>query len=815
MGRRERKADAGHAHVSAALLDLHAEVTSCLRAVVELQRGALECRPSLRGGVADIRNLLHEHRHLMDLLRVVNVSLIRSHRSAAVELFEESTAETVEPQDPIAKPVTAPSREVTRLTRSLDTDKIVTPFAAVHLTALGSELETHEHVRFGRTTLIDVIQSWAERTQREDNQNNREAALQAISSMTAQSENLLAFDLFSRNNEDPFALDIISYERHRFGLILDQVCLGWGLESADLHGLVFGNLTFLARSGTEISPNHLPAEIESHEDFPSFFTVEMNHRRVALDGHSLAGKDEFLTPHSAPGRADPAASSADPKYVTLGQESCDRVNLESLGFANGFSFNFRARVRWGLLSVVSRQPLSKDDRISLAHVATTLGHLIEHTFYNNRERFDAMMDRKTGRANEAHLYSALQRLCDDATSGILALISMDDSLKYSEELDTSERSQLMTLLVDDLYGSFREHTGRLVCGTVTDSILFVLCEMPSVDEATQAEFIRKISKVTSERRTRNLELLFQPRFFVGADVFQQHEDPEAIVKRVYSALDFASGKGAPSVAWGHQEATRNKSKRLALQREFQEAIENGQLVSYFQPEVSLLNRMVTSFESLIRWRHPERGLIGPGDFIPAAESSGLIVKSDLDRLLYSIRTAVEWGLADYGPEMRVNLSPVTLHTPGLAQKILALCEQVGIATRQLVVEVTETAIISDQELAVAELQELRRSGVGVALDDFGVGESSLARLRTLPISIVKLDRQFVAPLPGDKADRAFVEAVRTLIRSIDLEITAEGVETTAQLEALVDAGVERAQGFLFSRPLPPEEAVKLLPSRIG
>ena len=129
-----------------------------------------------------------------------------------------------------------------------------------------------------------------------------------------------------------------------------------------------------------------------------------------------------------------------------------------------------------------------------------------------------------------------------------------------------------------------------------------------------------------------------------------------------------------------------------------------------------------------------------------------------------------------------------------------------------VVEVTETAILRNLTLAIAHLGELRDAGVGVALDDFGVGESSLARLRTLPVSIVKLDRQFVKPLPGDRSDRAFVEAVRTMIRSIDLDITAEGVENEAQRECLLAVGVDRAQGFLFSEPLPETEARRLLES---
>ena len=142
--------------------------------------------------------------------------------------------------------------------------------------------------------------------------------------------------------------------------------------------------------------------------------------------------------------------------------------------------------------------------------------------------------------------------------------------------------------------------------------------------------------------------------------------------------------------------------------------------------------------------------------------------------------------------------------------MLEICEEEGLAPAQLVVEVTETAILRNLETAIAQLEELRDAGVGVALDDFGVGQSSLTRLRSLPISIVKLDRQFVTPLPGTRSDRAFVEALRTMISALDLDVTAEGVETEAQRDCLLEIGIERAQGYLFSKPVPGAEARLLL-----
>jgi EAL domain-containing protein (putative c-di-GMP-specific phosphodiesterase class I) len=163
--------------------------------------------------------------------------------------------------------------------------------------------------------------------------------------------------------------------------------------------------------------------------------------------------------------------------------------------------------------------------------------------------------------------------------------------------------------------------------------------------------------------------------------------------------------------------------------------------------------------------------------------------------------------------LRVNLSSTTMHHPMLAERILTICADNRMAFTQLCVEVTETSVMRDEQLGIVHLRELRRHGVGVALDDFGIGSSSLARLRSLPITVVKMDRAFVTPLPGDAGDRAFVAAIASMAHAVDLDITAEGVETEQQRNALIELGFGKAQGFLFAAPLSPQDVADLLHRR--
>ncbi len=216
-------------------------------------------------------------------------------------------------------------------------------------------------------------------------------------------------------------------------------------------------------------------------------------------------------------------------------------------------------------------------------------------------------------------------------------------------------------------------------------------------------------------------------------------------------------------------------------------------------------------EALIRWRHPQRGLVPPGLFVPLAESTRLIHPLGRWVLEEAAREACFWREAGYGPvRLSVNLSPRQLERDDLVDEIADVLSNRGLAPEALEVEVLESVAMSDVRSNADRLATLGRLGVSVALDDFGMGHSSLAYLRELPADTIKIDRTFLTELGPDDPNRAIVGAIVLLGRSLGLTVVAEGVETRAQWDAVCDIGVHEVQGYLLARPVPAEDVRELL-----
>src|SRR4051794_5145302 len=261
-------------------------------------------------------------------------------------------------------------------------------------------------------------------------------------------------------------------------------------------------------------------------------------------------------------------------------------------------------------------------------------------------------------------------------------------------------------------------------------------------------------------------------------------------------------------------------ERMELTTDLRRAIEDGDLRLVYQPLVHLGQRRASGFEALVRWTHPERGEIPPGRFIPLAEQHGLIEPLGRWVLREALGQLAQWraeGLAhDMG--MSVNVSRVQLSRPGLAQEVLGVLADFELAPDRLVVEVTESAVMEDPVVATATLDELHEAGVRIALDDFGVGQSSLACLRDLPLDALKLDRQFITSLASSREAAAIVRAVCDMARTLGFGVVAEGVEAEAQSQVVEALGCDFGQGFLYARPTRPEDIVTVvaeLDERLG
>jgi EAL domain-containing protein (putative c-di-GMP-specific phosphodiesterase class I) len=215
----------------------------------------------------------------------------------------------------------------------------------------------------------------------------------------------------------------------------------------------------------------------------------------------------------------------------------------------------------------------------------------------------------------------------------------------------------------------------------------------------------------------------------------------------------------------------------------------------------------------VRWQHPERGLLAPGEFIPIAEESGLIVALGDWVFREACRQSVVWTADTTRSPLAIsfNVAARQVFHPGLVERLRAILDETGADPSLLRAEITESALMEETEASVATLNELRELGIGLVLDDFGTGYSSLAYVRRFPIDVLKIDRSFVADLDADDADdaSAIVEAIVSMARSLRIDVVAEGIETAAHTERLVALGCTSGQGYLFARPVPPEAVAAL------
>ena len=288
------------------------------------------------------------------------------------------------------------------------------------------------------------------------------------------------------------------------------------------------------------------------------------------------------------------------------------------------------------------------------------------------------------------------------------------------------------------------------------------------------------------------------------------EDPGALLAAADAALYAAKSAGKGRYETFHPRMLTAVAERLELRADMQHAVEHGEFLLHYQPTVDLDTGRVRGVEALLRWQHPRRGLVPPGEFVPLAEETGLIVPVGRWVLREACRQAQEWRRLDPGRDLTVavNVSGVQLHHPRCLADVADALADSGLDPAALVLEITESVLMAE---GVAEtLAQLKALGVRLALDDFGTGYSSLSSLRHFPVELLKLDRSFVDGVEGGDERLLLVKGIVGLGQSLRLELVAEGIETAAQLEVLLDLHCPLGQGFYFSPPLPPAALGRLL-----
>jgi EAL domain-containing protein (putative c-di-GMP-specific phosphodiesterase class I) len=298
---------------------------------------------------------------------------------------------------------------------------------------------------------------------------------------------------------------------------------------------------------------------------------------------------------------------------------------------------------------------------------------------------------------------------------------------------------------------------------------------------------------------------------IGIAVSPGDDEADELIRRADLALYRAKREGRGRFHFFEPGMDAEVQARRRLERGLRRAIKRGEFVLHYQPQFDLKTDRVDGVEALVRWRHPQRGLVPPGEFIPAAEASGLVRPLGAWVLAEACRQARAWRDAGLTLVVAVNLSPSELRHGGVLHAIDSALRASGLDPGLLELEITEGLLLEHAEGATDRiLHGLAARGVRLSLDDFGTGYSSLAYLRRLPVQRIKIDRSFVRDIGTDPEDEAVVQAIVSLGHTLGKEVVAEGVESEAQLGFLRELGCDAAQGFLLARPQAAAEVERLL-----
>ncbi|MGC9385316.1 MAG: EAL domain-containing protein [Hydrogenovibrio sp.] len=313
------------------------------------------------------------------------------------------------------------------------------------------------------------------------------------------------------------------------------------------------------------------------------------------------------------------------------------------------------------------------------------------------------------------------------------------------------------------------------------------------------------------------EEVFHITASIGVTVFPHDGmDADQLLKNADAAMYQAKEDGKNTYHFYTKEMTDLAVARLSMENDLREAMAKNQFELYYQPQYDVDTDTIIGFEALVRWIHPERGLISPQDFIPIAEETGLILQLGRQVIDMATQTIAEWRRAGLTQgRLAINVSAKQLHEARFTQILSALLDKNDCLPEWIEIEITESCVMTNIESTLKRLQQIRRRGITLSIDDFGTGYSSLAYLKRLPITKVKIDRSFICDLPDDKDDAEITKAIISMSQSLNLAIIAEGIETEAQRDFVRAEGCHLIQGYLYSHPLSKADAtakLKALPT---
>ncbi|MEZ5838769.1 MAG: sensor domain-containing phosphodiesterase [Geminicoccaceae bacterium] len=405
------------------------------------------------------------------------------------------------------------------------------------------------------------------------------------------------------------------------------------------------------------------------------------------------------------------------------------------------------------------------------------------------------------------LATLIERAERDGRSLAVMIIDIDRFHMFNQSLGMISGDRLLEVFADRLAGQAagRGHVARLSA----DHFLLAIEDLTgSMDLERDARTL--LARIEEPLRLDDQQLTISAR--AGLAIHPEAgRDAETLVRHADIALSHARPQGHGRLVRFTDEMTSRAILRLTLETQLRKALEHRQLTVYYQPQISVSDGSLIGFEALMRWQHPELGMVSPADFIPVAEETGLIIEIGQWALTRAMRQVRRWHEAGHdGLRLGINLSARQFEQEDLPQKIREAIEDTGFPASMLELELTESMVMKDSSDVVERLSLLTTSGASLAVDDFGTGYSSLAYLKRFPIRSLKIDRSFIADIDHDSNSAAIVQAIIAMGRTLDLKIVGEGIESEGQLRVLRDFGCDEVQGFFFAKPMPPQDVAEFL-----
>ena len=453
------------------------------------------------------------------------------------------------------------------------------------------------------------------------------------------------------------------------------------------------------------------------------------------------------------------------------------------------------------------------------------------TFINNlNEKLETEILKKTKVMQEQS--DKLEYIANhDALTKLPNRLLFLDRLKQNIKHAHREKQNISVLFLDldkfkDINDTYGHEVGDILLQEVSKKLQLCVREEDTISRLGGDEFtiiinntdkdsILKIAtKIISKMQEKTIinNVHIYTTFSIGISTYPQDGDtPNLLVRNADTAMYKAKEMGKNQYQFYTTSMTESTTKKIDMTNAIRIGLANDEFVPYFQPKIDALDEEIIGIEALVRWNHPELGLLAPDSFLEVAQESGLITQIDECMLRKSIKVLKQWLDSDLTTgKLSLNLSVKELENEDYFLKLQNIIEEMHIEAKYLELEVTEGQIMSDPETSIKILSKIRDLGVTISVDDFGTGYSSLSYLKLLPIDTLKIDASFISDLPDDKNDVAIVKAIIALAKNLQLDVIAEGVETQEQLDFLIFKGCTNIQGYYYSPPLAETECKEFL-----